>query len=131
MILDNIRQNNVCDILNLPVSDQEIRESVYSLKSDKSPGPDRICAEIYRSAQEKSSFFAFPPRTKILRRELSRRKLCEISRKFAPTICFFARFRRETPRDFAQLLRENSESFKKKKVNSVYIYIYIYIYIHC
>ena len=63
---------------------------------------------IYRSAQEKNSFFAFTPRTKILKRELSRRKLREISRKFAQTIFF-------SPRDFAQLLREfeNSESFKK------------------
>ena len=47
-ILDNNRQDNVCDMLNLPISDQEIRESVYSLKSDKSPGPDGICAEIYK-----------------------------------------------------------------------------------
>ena len=48
IILDNIRQDNVCDMLNLPISDQEIRESIYSLKSDKSPGPDGICAEIYK-----------------------------------------------------------------------------------
>ena len=39
---------------------------------------------------------------KILKRELSRRKYCEISRKFAQTF-FFTEF----------LLRENSESFKK------------------
>ena len=46
-ILDNIRQDNVCDMLHLPISDQEIRDRVNSLKSDKSPGPDGICAEIY------------------------------------------------------------------------------------
>ena len=47
-ILDNIRQDNVCDMLNMPISDQKIQESVYSLKSDKSPSPDEICAEIYK-----------------------------------------------------------------------------------
>ena len=52
---------------------------------------------IYRSTQEKSSLFAFTPRTKILKRELSRRKLSEISCKFAQTISFSARFHRETP----------------------------------
>ena len=78
---------------------------------------------IYRSTQEKSSFFAFTPRTKILKRELSRRKLREISRKLAQTILFLRKFRGETPRTiaeffreiFAQILRENSESFKKRE----------------
>ena len=73
----------------------------------------------YRSAQEKSSFFAFTPRTKILKRELSRRKLLEISRKFAQTIFFLreisrrnsAKTRGETLRTFAEFLREISRSY--------------------
>ena len=40
--------------------------------------------------KKKSFFFALSPRTKILKRELSRRKLREISRKFAQTIFFSA-----------------------------------------
>ena len=70
---------------------------------------------MYRSVQEKSSFFEFTLRTKILKRELLRRKLREISRKFAQTIFFFAvRFRGETPRKLAEKLRELSWSFFAK-----------------
>ena len=76
----------------------------------------------YRSAQEKSSFFAFTPRTKILKRKLSRRKLREISRKFAQTTFFLreisrrnsAKTRGETPRTFAEFLREISCRYSAK-----------------
>ena len=57
-----------------------------------------VLVPTYRSAQEKSSFFAFTPRTKIFKRELLQRKLREISPKFAQTIF--------SPRDFAEFLRK-------------------------
>ena len=37
----------------------------------------KIDFSIYRSAEEKNTFFAFTPLTKILKRELSRRKLAQ------------------------------------------------------
>ena len=55
----------------------------------------------------KKLFLAFTPRTKILKREFSRRKLREISRKFAQTIFF-------SPRDFAECLREISRRYSAK-----------------
>ena len=66
---------------------------------------------MYRSAQEESSFFAFTPRTKILKRELSRRKLREILRKLAQSIFFSARFCGGTPRKLAEKLRELSRRY--------------------
>ena len=39
---------NNCDLLNAPIRDEEIVESIKSLKNDKSPGPDGLCAEIYK-----------------------------------------------------------------------------------
>ena len=70
---------------------------------------------IYRSAQEKSSFFAFTPRTK----KFSNANFCgENSARFRVSsrnpIFRFKNFRGVSPRNFAQILRENSESFKKK-----------------
>ena len=76
----------------------------------------------YRSAQEISSYFAFTPRTKILKHELSWRKLHEILRKFAQTIFFLreisrknsAETRGENPRKFAEFLREISRRYSTK-----------------
>ena len=47
-ILENIRQENDCEILNRPITELEVRESVFSLPSNKSPGPDGICSELYK-----------------------------------------------------------------------------------
>ena len=100
--------------------------------------------KIQISPRKKSSFFTFAPGTKILKRELSRRKLREISRKFAQIIFsprdvaeklrensrrYSANCRGVSPRDFAQILRENSESLKKN-VNSLFIYLfYLFFYL--
>ena len=35
-------------MLNARIRDEEIVESIKSLKNDKSPGPDGLCAEIYK-----------------------------------------------------------------------------------
>ena len=81
---------------------------------------------MYRSAQEKSSFFAFTFATKILKREVLRRKRREISRKFAQPIFilrdnsrrYSAKTRGETLRNFAEKtrreIREISQSFSAK-----------------
>ena len=45
-ILENIRQENDCEIQNRPITEREVRESVFSLPSNKSPGPDGICSEL-------------------------------------------------------------------------------------
>ena len=47
-ILENIRQENDCEILNRPITELEVREGVFSLPSNKSPGPDGICSELYK-----------------------------------------------------------------------------------
>ena len=68
------------------------------------------------SPRKKPSFFAFTPRTRILKHDISQRKLRDISRKFAQDFFFLsdfsrrnsAKFRRVSPRNFAQILRENS-----------------------
>ena len=67
---------------------------------------------MYRSAQEKSSFFAFTPRTKMLKRELSRRKFREITRKFEQTINFLRAVLLTTTNFRADTPRKLSESFK-------------------
>lgn len=48
-ILDNIRHDNDCEELNKQITGLEVRESVFSLHSGKSPGPDGICAELYKT----------------------------------------------------------------------------------
>ena len=73
-------------------------------------GTDTICGKkegsfqqmvnIQISPRKKLLFFAFTPRTKIFKRELSRRKLAEKTRGETP--------RRVSLRNFAQILRENS-----------------------
>ena len=91
-------------------------------------------SSIYISAQEKSSFFAFTPQTKILKRKLSRRKLHEISRKFAQTTFFLteisrrnsAKTRGETPRTFAEFLREISRRYSAK-IRSHFKTVYIFV----
>ena len=47
-ILQNLVLNNNCDDLNVQITDDEIIRSVNSLKNQKSPGPDGICAEMYK-----------------------------------------------------------------------------------
>jgi len=42
-------ENIDCTPLNNPILEEEIRMSILSLKSNKSPGPDGVCIEIYKS----------------------------------------------------------------------------------
>ena len=115
--LVSVSQNRIKRFLMLVF--QYVRISVR-----KNKRTDKV--RMYRSAQEEIFFFffffsfffffffAFTPRTKILKRELSRRKLREISRKFAQTMFSSARFRGETPRKLAEKLSELSQSFSAK-----------------
>ena len=75
-----------------------------------------------------NSFFAFTPRTKILKRELSRRKHRETSRKLTQSIFVSARFRGETPRNLAAKLRELSRRYSAKshchfKILTIYFFV--------
>ena len=47
--LQTIRINPGCDELNNQITQQEIIQSVKTFKSNKSPGPDGICMEMYKN----------------------------------------------------------------------------------
>ena len=47
--LHTIRINPGCDELNNQITQQEIIQSVKTFKSNKSPGPDGICMEMYKN----------------------------------------------------------------------------------
>ena len=41
-----------CSSLNIPITEEEIKNSLSKLRNNKSPGPDGICIEIYKSTIE-------------------------------------------------------------------------------
>jgi len=43
-----LRNPNI-DILNMPITDEEIIRSVNTLKSNRSPGNDGICLKMYKN----------------------------------------------------------------------------------
>ena len=108
-----------------------LRIRMWHPSSELGQRSDECKMKIYRSAQEKSSFFAFTPRTKILKRELSRRKLREISRKFVQTFFFLAEklhknlrknsvnFRRETLRTFTEFLHKISRRYSAETLGVI------------
>ena len=49
VILNNARRMDDSNDLNVPISNLEIRTSIDTLRINKSPGPDGICLEMFRS----------------------------------------------------------------------------------
>ena len=51
--LNTLPQYNSIDVLDIPITEQEIKASIEQLKNNKSAGCDAIPAEIYKCASEK------------------------------------------------------------------------------
>ena len=50
-LLQNITQDHDCNDLDRPISNTEIISSIKSIHSNRSPGPDGICIEMFKSMQ--------------------------------------------------------------------------------
>ena len=50
-LLQNITQDHDCNDLDRPISNAEILSSIKSINSNRSPGPDGICIEMFKSMQ--------------------------------------------------------------------------------
>lgn len=55
--LENIRQDNSDELLNQAITELEIRESVFALQSNKSPGSDGICSDLLKIIIDYTCFF--------------------------------------------------------------------------